>query len=103
MSNINIKSDMGWGNPLNIIRIGGVYEQFNIVLCSDLNGCISNLLVENNHYSSTWHSDYPNYKFRDITQTNKDSRYYCLMSSHKSDIDYDLSKYNHFICASHYL
>ena len=96
MSNNNIKSDMGGGNSLNIIRIGGVYEQFNIVLCSDLNGCISNLLVENDHYSSTWHSDYPNNKNRDITQTNIDSRYYCLMSSHKSDTDYDLSTRNHF-------
>ena len=27
MSNINIKSDMGGGNSLNIIRIGGVYER----------------------------------------------------------------------------
>ena len=73
MSNNNIKSDMG-GNPLNIIRIGGAYEQFNIVLCSDLNGCISNLIVGTSNYSLTWNSNYPSYNERYL--------YYCYSLYH---------------------
>ena len=41
MSNINIKSDMGGGNSLNIIRIPSVNEAKNIILNSDLNGSIT--------------------------------------------------------------
>ena len=41
MSNINIKSDMGGGNPLNIIRIPSLNEMKNIIFSSDLNGKIA--------------------------------------------------------------
>lgn len=41
MSNINIKSDMGGGNPLNIIRIPSINEGRNIIVSSDLNGSIT--------------------------------------------------------------
>ena len=41
MSNINIKSDMGGGNSLNIIRVPSVNEAKNIILSSDLNGSIT--------------------------------------------------------------
>lgn len=41
MSNINIKSDMGGGNPLNIIRVPSMNEVKNISIGSDLNGSIT--------------------------------------------------------------
>lgn len=40
MSNINIKSDMGGGNSLNLIRIPSSNEVKNI-FSSDLNGSIT--------------------------------------------------------------
>ena len=92
---------MGGGNPLNIIRIGGAYEQANIVLYSDLNGSISNLLANNGYsYSLTWNSDYPKNNPRDMTQNNVDSRYYCLHGNNKEIISLYLSNpnyhYEHF-------
>lgn len=63
---------MGRGNSLNIIRVGGHTEQFDIIMCNDLNGCISNLLVTYGGYydSLTWNSSYPRYNKKDITQYN---------------------------------
>lgn len=105
MSNNNYISSLngGGGNPLNIIRIGGALEQFDIVLCNDLNGCISNLIVDYGgyYYSLTWNSDYPANKTRDITQNNIDSRYYCLVSAVRGEITDALSRpvyYNAHFC-----
>lgn len=41
MSNNNIKSDMGGGNPLNLIRVPSLNEVKNIIFSSDLNGSIT--------------------------------------------------------------
>lgn len=41
MSNINIKSDMGGGNSLNIIRISSLIPLVDITTVSSLNGNIS--------------------------------------------------------------
>lgn len=92
MNNTNISSLNGGGNSLNIIRIGGAYEQANIVLYSDLNGCISNLLVNNGYYHSlAWNADYPG-SARDITQTNIGLLYYCLHKDNKDEISGHLAR-----------
>ena len=57
---------------------------------SDLNGCISNLLVNTGNYSLTWNSDYPMGAIRDMTQNNVDVRYYHLNSTSIDDLTYDL-------------
>ena len=51
MSNINIKSDMGGGNSLNLIRIPSLNE-VNTIFSSDLNGSITP------GNSNTWQYDY---------------------------------------------
>ena len=62
-------------------------------MCSDLNGCISNLLVDYNGYydSLTWNSNYLRSNTRDITQNNIDSRYYYLHLGYINDITVHLS------------
>ena len=91
---------LGGGTSLNIIRIGGALEQFDIVLCNDLNGCISNPLVGTNNYSLTWNSDYPIYKARDMTQNNTLIKYFYLGDNNKGLLMDHLGPnyYNEFYC-----
>ena len=68
MSNNNIKSDMGGGNPLNIIRIGGNTEYYNIILMNDLNGTITIPTLE--VYTPVWNRRYSNGIPGEVTQWN---------------------------------
>lgn len=63
-------------------------------MCNDLNGCISNLLVDYNDYydSLTWNSNYLRSNTRDITQNNIDSRYHYIQSGEIRDIDNPISR-----------
>ena len=84
MSNINIKSDMGGGNPLNIIRIPSLNEIKNIIFKSDLNGSITP------GNSNTW-KIYMNYMM--WSQNNKNDIAYAaeMMNSKMSTNSFEKS------------
>ena len=61
-----------------------------------MNGCISNPIVGTSNYSLTWNSNYPQYKGRDITQTNRSEIYYSLNGNSLDYLDKDLLSNYHF-------
>ena len=67
MSNNNIKSDMGGGNSLNLIRIPSLDEMKNIIFSSDLNGNITP------SSSSVW--NWSNYLYRQSQNNPTDYAY----------------------------